>query len=336
MIDVEAVEQPRAPGASPLHFRFFSGPCAKPPGWSADKLDTATRSGARIASRSARRVCRRSQRPMREMLGFPTDYRLGIVPASDTGAIEMAIWSMLGASPGDDAGMGELRRRLGDRRRQAIEARPEIRTRRIRPNLPDLSGSTGRTTWSSPGTARPRAFACPMRGWIPDDRDGPRHLRHDLGRCSPNDRLGQDRCRHLQLAKGARRRQGRARHAGAGPARGRTAGKHEPAPAATAQDIPPDQKGQAHRGIFKGETINTPSMLCVEDWLFALGWAEQVGGLPALIARAGANAAALDRWVQSATSIEHLRTIRQSGRTHRSACNSPIEQYVRVEQVSTG
>jgi phosphoserine aminotransferase len=66
------------------------------------------------------------------------------------------------------------------------------------------------------------------------------------------------------------------------------------------------KNGKLIDGIFKGETINTPSMLCVEDWLWALDWAERIGGLPALIARADANAAALDRWVQGAAWIEHL------------------------------
>jgi phosphoserine aminotransferase len=68
------------------------------------------------------------------------------------------------------------------------------------------------------------------------------------------------------------------------------------------------KSGKLIDGIFKGETINTPSMLCVEDWLFALDWAEQIGGLDGLIARADANAAALDRWVQGAEWIEHLTT----------------------------
>jgi len=66
------------------------------------------------------------------------------------------------------------------------------------------------------------------------------------------------------------------------------------------------QGGKLIEGVFKGETINTPSMLCVEDWLFALDWAERIGGLDALVARADANAAALDRWVQKAPWIEHL------------------------------
>jgi phosphoserine aminotransferase len=66
------------------------------------------------------------------------------------------------------------------------------------------------------------------------------------------------------------------------------------------------KKGELIEGVFRGETINTPSMLCVEDWLFALDWAERIGGLDALIARADANATALDRWVEKAGWIEHL------------------------------
>ena len=80
----------------------------------------------------------------------------------------------------------------------------------------------------------------------------------------------------------------------------------EPAPRPLPKIFRLTKSGALIDGIFKGETINTPSMLAVEDWLFALAWAEQVGGLPALIARADANAAALDRWVQQASWIEHL------------------------------
>ena len=82
--------------------------------------------------------------------------------------------------------------------------------------------------------------------------------------------------------------------------------EREPAPRPLPKIFRLTKGGKLIEGIFKGETINTPSMLCVEDWLFALDWAERVGGLEALIARADANAAALDRWVQQADWIEHL------------------------------
>ena len=82
--------------------------------------------------------------------------------------------------------------------------------------------------------------------------------------------------------------------------------EREPAPRPLPKIFRLTKGGKLIDGIFKGETINTPSMLCVEDWLFALDWAERIGGLDALIARADANAAALDRWVQAADWIEHL------------------------------
>jgi phosphoserine aminotransferase len=82
--------------------------------------------------------------------------------------------------------------------------------------------------------------------------------------------------------------------------------EQEPAPRPLPKIFRLTKSGKLIDGIFKGETINTPSMLCVEDWLFAIDWAERIGGLKALVARADANAAALDRWVQSADWIEHL------------------------------
>jgi phosphoserine aminotransferase len=82
--------------------------------------------------------------------------------------------------------------------------------------------------------------------------------------------------------------------------------ENEPAPRPLPKIFRLTKGGKLINGIFKGETINTPSMLCVEDWLVALDWAERIGGLKALIARADANATALDRWVRSAPWIEHL------------------------------
>jgi phosphoserine aminotransferase len=82
--------------------------------------------------------------------------------------------------------------------------------------------------------------------------------------------------------------------------------EREPAPRPLPKIFRLTKGGKLIEGVFKGETINTPSMLCVDDWLFAINWAERIGGLEALIARADANAAALDRWVQSADWIEHL------------------------------
>src|SRR5437868_6897366 len=95
--------------------------------------------------------------------------------------------------------------------------------------------------------------------------------------------------------------------------------EREPAPRPLPKIFRLTKGGKLIDGIFTGETINTPSLLCVEDWLFALDWAERIGGLPALIGRADANAAALDRWVQGAAWIEHLATD-PAIRSNTSAC----------------
>ena len=188
---------------------FSSGPCAKPPGWSPDKLDTRQSSAARIAARSASSGCKHCIDLMREMLALPDSHRIGIVPGSDTGAFEMAMWTMLGAAAGHHAGLGKLRRRLGDRRGQAVEARPDRDPRRLRRSCPTWRRSTGRTTCCSPGTAPPAGVRVPDAEWIAGRPRGPELRRRDQRGVRLRHRLGQDRCRHLQLAEGARRRRRR-------------------------------------------------------------------------------------------------------------------------------
>ena len=296
MTEVDCRRRRRAP-AKPHQIRraplFFFRPLRQAAGLGADKLDTRALGRSHRAS-SARRGLQDAIERTRAMLGLPADHRIGIVPASDTGAFEMAMWSLLGAAAGDHAGLGELRRRLGDRRRQAAQARcrrptadyGEIcRSRRGRP------ASDVVFTWN--GTTS--GVRVPERRLDRRRPRGPDHLRRDLGGVRSGHRLGEDRCRHLLLAEGAWRR-GRARHAGPRPARGRAAGER-PAAWPLPKIFRLTKGGKLIDGIFKGETINTPSMLAVEDWLFALEWAERIGGLEALIARADANAAALDRWV---------------------------------------
>ena len=237
------------------------------------------------------------------LLGLPADYRLGIVPASDTGAMEMAIWALLGSRPvtmlaWESFGQGWV----SDVAKQ-LKLDAEIRTADYG-QICDLGGIDPANdvvfTWN--GTTS--GVRVPDANWIANDRTGLAlcdatsaafaqqidWAKIDIGTFSWQKALGGEAA-HGMLVLSPRAVERLER---------------EPAPRPLPKIFRLTKGGKLIDGIFKGETINTPSMLCVEDWLFALGWAEQVGGLPALIGRANANAAALDTWVQSASWIDHL------------------------------
>ena len=290
------------PAARPARPSFSSGPCPKPPGWSLDKLDT------RSLGRSHRSVLGKAR--LREaierthaLLRLPPDYRLGIVPASDTGAMEMAIWSLLGPRPvtmlaWESFGAGWVT----DVAKQ-LKLEADIRTADYG-ELPDLSGIDPASdvvfTWN--GTTS--GVRVPNADWIADDRAGLTICdatsgafaqaidwsKIDVGTFSWQKALGGEAAHGmLVLSPRAAERL-----------------ESQPPPRPLPKIFRITKAGKLIDGIFAGETINTPSMLAVEDWLVALDWAESVGGLDALIARADANAEALDRWVQSTEWIEHL------------------------------
>ena len=237
------------------------------------------------------------------LLGLPADYRLGIVPASDTGAMELAIWSLLGARPvtmlaWESFGAGWVT----DVAKQ-LKLDADIRTAGYG-EICELDGIDPARdvvfTWN--GTTS--GVRVPNGDWIAADRTGLTicdatsaafaqdvdWTKIDVGTFSWQKALGGEAAHGmLVLSPRAVERL-----------------ESEPAPRPLPKIFRLTKGGKLIDGIFKGETINTPSMLCVEDWLFALDWAERVGGLKALIGRADANAAALDRWVQSADWIEHL------------------------------
>jgi phosphoserine aminotransferase len=293
------VDRPSAPPARPY---FSSGPCAKPPGWSPDKLDTSALGRSHRSALGKARLQEAIERT-HALVGLPADYRLGIVPASDTGAMEMAIWSLLGPRPvtmlaWESFGAGWVT----DVAKQ-LKLDADIRTANYG-EIADLGGIDPASdivfTWN--GTTS--GVRVPNADWIAGDRTGLSICdatsgafaqdidwgKIDVGTFSWQKALGGEAA-HGMLVLSPRAVERLER---------------EPPPRPLPKLFRLTKGGKLIDGIFKGETINTPSMLCVEDWLFALGWAERVGGLHALIARADANAAALDRWVQSADWIEHL------------------------------
>jgi phosphoserine aminotransferase len=228
------------------------------------------------------------------LLGLPPDYVCAIVPASDTGAFEMAMWGMLGAR-GIDALTWES---FGEGWVSDITKQLKLTDVRILraeygklPNLGEVDFSRDVLfTWN--GTTS--GVRVPNGNWIASDRTGLTFADATSAIFAQPDRLLQDRRGHLLLAKGAGRG-GRARYADPVAACPRTSRKLCAA-LAIAQGVSPHQGGKLISGAFEGETLNTPSMLCVEDYLDALGWAKSIGGLPALMARADANAAVLIDW----------------------------------------
>jgi phosphoserine aminotransferase len=293
------VDRPAAPPARPF---FSSGPCAKPPGWSPEALDLSALSRSHRGTVGKAKLAEAIERT-HALLGLPADHKLGIVPASDTGAMEMAIWSLLGPRPvtmlaWESFGAGWVT----DVARQ-LKLDAQIRTAGYG-EICDLNeidpASDVVFTWN--GTTS--GVRVPHADWIAADRTGLTICdatsaafaqdidwdKIDVGTFSWQKALGGEAAHGmLVLSPRAvdRLEQG-------------------PAPRPLPKIFRLVKSGQLIDGIFRGETINTPSMLCVEDWLFAISWAERIGGLKALIARADANAAALDRWVQSAGWIEHL------------------------------
>jgi phosphoserine aminotransferase len=290
------------PSARPARPNFSSGPCAKPPGWSPELLATdalgRSHRGALGKSRLEEAIAR-----TRALLELPADYKLGIVPASDTGAMELAIWSLLGPRPvtmlaWESFGAGWV---TDVAKQLRLEA--EIHTADYG-EIPDLAGIDPASdvvfTWN--GTTS--GVRVPDAGWVAADRAGLticdatsaafaqniEWAKIDVGTFSWQKALGGEGA-HGMLVLSPRAVERLER---------------EPAPRPLPKIFRMTKGGKLIDGIFRGETINTPSMLCVEDWLFALDWAERIGGLRALIARADANAAALDRWVQYADWIKYL------------------------------
>jgi len=290
------------PSAKPARPQFSSGPCPKPPGWALSAFRTDSLGRSHRSSIGKARLQEAIERT-HALLQLPAGYRLGIVPASDTGAMEMAIWSLVGTRPvtmlaWESFGAGWVT----DVAKQ-LNLDAEIRTAGYG-EIADLDGIDPSSdlvfTWN--GTTS--GVRVPDGNWIAAGRTGLTLCdatsgafaqdidweRIDVGTFSWQKALGGEAAHGmLVLSPRAVERL-----------------ENEPAPRPLPKIFRLTKNGKLIDGVFKGETINTPSMLCVEDWLFALDWAEKAGGLNALIARADANSAALDRWAQGADWIEHL------------------------------
>ena len=282
------------PGISPANPRFSSGPCAKRPGWSLTALEGA------LLGRSHRAATPKAKLAevitlSKSILGMPADWRLGIVPASDTGAVEMALWSMLGAR-GVDVLVWE-----SFSKDWATDVLKQLKLADARVldapygKLPDLGAvDPARDTvfvWN--GTTS--GVRLTNADFISADREG-------LAIC---DATSAAFAMDLPWAKLDVVTWSWQKVLGGEAAHGMLA--LSPRAVARLESYSPpwpmpkifrlSSGGKLSEGVFRGETINTPSMLCVEDALDGLRWAESIGGLKGLIARSEANLAAIADWV---------------------------------------
>ena len=290
------------PAGKPARPFFSSGPCAKPPGWDASKLRTESLGRSHRAKIGKARL-QLAIDLTREVLQVPDTHRIGIVPGSDTGAVEMALWSMLGAR-----GVTMLAwESFGDGWVTDVVKQLKLDATKITAPygaIPDLSTVDWADdvvfTWN--GTTS--GARVPDGDWIAADRQGlaicdatSAVFAYDL----PWDKLDVATFSWQKVLGG----EGAHGILILGPRAVERLESYTPAwPLPKVFRLM--AKGALNEGIFKGETINTPSMLAVEDAIFALEWAKSLGGLKGLIARSDANAAALDAIVADRPWLGHL------------------------------
>ena len=292
---------PPKPATTPARPYFSSGPCAKPPGWSADRLKPVSL-GRSHRSKIGKQRLQYCIDLMRELLNLPDTHRIGIVPGSDTGAFEMAMWTMLGARPvtalaWESFGEGWVTDAV-----KQLKIDPTV-IRADYGQLPDLNAIDWSNdvlfTWN--GTTS--GVRVPNADFIPADREGLSFAdatsgvfaygidwsKIDVATFSWQKVLGGEGG-HGVLILGPRAVERLESYTPAWP---------------LPKVFRLVSKGKLTEGIFKGETINTPSMLAVEDAIASLEWAKTLG-TGGLIARSDANAAALDRIVESRDWLGHL------------------------------
>jgi phosphoserine aminotransferase len=306
-----------APAALPRVVNFSSGPCAKRPGWSLKALHDAPL-GRSHRAKIGKAKLKLAIDLTREVLKVPADYKIGIVPASDTGAVEMAMWSMLGARPvtmlaWESFGEGWVT----DVAKQLKLADAEVVTAGYGelPNLRKVDTKKRDVVFTWNGTTS--GVRVPDADWIAADREGITicdatsaafaqdldWAKLDVTTFSWQKVLGGEAAHGMLILS---------------PRAVQRLESYKPA-----WPLPKifrlTKGGKLIEGIFEGETINTPSMLCVEDYIDALQWAKKVGGLDGLMKRANANARVIANFVKAQPWIDFL-AIKPKTRSNTSVC----------------
>jgi phosphoserine aminotransferase len=309
--------RPRAP-------HFSSGPCAKRPGWNLQNLSRAFL-GRSHRAKAGKAKLKQAIDLTREVLQVPADYRIGIVPASDTGAIEMALWSLLGPQPVTMLAWESFGEGWVNDVAKELKLKNLAVLRAPYGELPDLRAIDPASdivfTWNgtTSGTRVPNA------DWIAADRTG-------LTICDATSAAFAQALDWGKLDAATFSWQkvlgGEAAHGMLilSPRAVTRLETYKP-PWPMPKIFRMTKGGKLNEGIFVGETINTPSMLCVEDYLDALQWAKSIGGLKALQTRADANAKAIADWVARTPWIDFLT--RDPGlRSNTSVCLKVVDPAV--------
>jgi phosphoserine aminotransferase len=315
---------PPKPATRPANPRFSSGPCSKRPGWAPNALDSAFLGRSHRAKEGKARLKLAIERT-KQMLRLPEGYRCGIVPGSDTGAFEMAMWSLLGAR-GVDALAWESFGKVW-----LVDIAKQLRLKDARiveaefGKLPDLAAVdfTRDVVFTANGTTA--GVRIPDYDWIPADREGLTLVdatsaifaqpvdwaKVDVLTFSWQKVLGGEAAHGMLILS---------------PRAVERLESYTP-PWPLPKLFRMTKGGKLDEAIFQGDTINTPSMLCVEDYLDTLAWAESVGGEAGLIARAEANAQVLFDWIERTPWIANLAVDRDTW-SNTSVCLKIVDPAV--------
>ena len=312
------------PGQRPANPCFSSGPCAKRPGYSLQNLKDAPL-GRSHRAKAGKVKLKRAIDLTREILGVPANYLIGIVPASDTGAVEMALWSLLGARGVDMLSWESF----GEGWVTDVVKQLKLKDARVLKagygDIADLAAVNFDNdvvfTWN--GTTS--GVKVPNGDWIKDDRKGLTicdatsaafaqpldWAKLDVVTYSWQKVLGGEAA-HGMLILGPRAVERLESYAPAWP---------------LPKIFRLTNNGKLIKGIFEGDTINTPSMLCVEDYIDALEWAQSIGGLNGLMARANANLKAIADWVAKTPWVDFLATS-EAIRSNTSVCLKIVDPAI--------
>jgi phosphoserine aminotransferase len=315
---------PIQPANKPKNPNFGSGPCAKRPGWALDVLKDAAIARSHRAKIGKAKL-KQAIDLTREVLQVPNNYRIGIVPASDTGAVEMALWSLLGARPVDvvaweSFGLGWVTDVVKQLKL------PDARTIKADyGKLPDLTqvdfSHDVVFTWN--GTTS--GVRVPNGNWIPSTREGLTicdATSAAFAQALPFDKLDVVTF-SWQKALGGEAAHGMLVLSPRAVARLESYTPSWPIP----KIFRMLKGGKINEGIFVGETINTPSMLCVEDYIDALQWGKSVGGLKGLMGRADANFKMLADWAARTPWIDFF-AVDPATRSNTSVCLKVVDPAV--------